>query len=116
MSITFFIPDSPTREVVYGEGAVDEFRTTEDIWPSVNFANSNAFVLINQLAAITGLKQLENFDYCGRWSANEACEIAGAIIATMEDHNFPESLVARLLRLFTVVDFAQHNNMQVCWS
>lgn len=116
MSITFFIPDSPTREVVYDAGGPHEWKTTEDIYPSCNFSNINAYALMARIVAFAGDMGIPEFDSCGTWTAGQACVVAGAIITMFEHRDVPFGDVARMLRLYTVLQFAADNEMSVDWS
>ena len=45
MSVTFSFPNSPTEEIRHDEGWIE----TVDLWPSANFANTNARNILNLL-------------------------------------------------------------------
>lgn len=116
MSITFFIPDSPTREVVYDEGGPHEWKTSEDIYPSANFSNINAYALMARIVAFGGDMGIPEFDSCGTWTPNQACTLAGVLITMFEHQEVAFGDVSRMMRLYTVLQFAADNDMSVNWS
>ena len=121
MSITFFIPGSPEREVVYPpmQEGDEEWKTTEDIWPSVNMANGNAFHYVGELANfVSGLMTttIKPSDYCGSWTPAESQVMLDTVYERMMLGAYRADEYVRMSRFAALLTFAVAMDKTVSWG
>lgn len=121
MSITFFIPGSPTREVVYPATEYDEeWRTTEDIWPTANMSNGNAFHYAGALHNALHKRDNElfphEFDYSGSWTPKQALLIDIELMHMMSVGGYDNNESCRMTRLSNVLSFAYAMDKAISWG
>lgn len=126
MSVTFSFPNSPTEEIRHDEGWIE----TVGLWPSANFANTNARNIINLLG-------LEDDGYlCGSLEPSEASVVLRsalrarnverlrepALIPSEEHGRFIEcgssdaQVVRRLDTMIRILKFAVERKEKLTWG
>lgn len=114
MSVTFRVKNSPRHEVTHtygnpGDVDYEEMKCMEDILPTCNFANTNAY----RIAMLIGIGE-EDWDYVGEWPVDQLDNIRWQVrdqLCICRDSN-----LHRLFLLHTVIDAAMQFGQPVIWS
>ena len=107
MSVTFSVVDSPVHSVTHtygeeGDGETDTFD--EDVLPTCNFSNSNAYRVLDLFAI-----NLDQLGWAGSLTVDECIRLRDCIESLLTTRSYilhDPSDVTRLFRLHTVLSAA----------